>query len=232
MYFGLSEDQLMLQDSVGRYLEGASELEEVRKFVDGDGALAETLHKGLDELGVPFVLLPEAQGGLGMGVLEAALISETLGRHVSRPRPSPPLMAWRLSACAKRVMKIGCRKLRQAGRAWVSASPKQLAGAMMPVSPLQAIRFRAAPVLLWGQMARRIFCSQPVTSLVVVERGAKGVSETELTTIDRTRTVLTLDLDNVAASVVAGNNHAEAQRKMIDAGRVFCWPLTRWVRRR
>ena len=75
MYFGLSEDQLMLQDSVGRYLEGASELEEVRKFVDGEGALAETLHKGLEELGVPFVLLPEPQGGLGMGVLEAALIS-------------------------------------------------------------------------------------------------------------------------------------------------------------
>ena len=83
MYFGLSEDQLMLQDSVGRYLEGASELEEVRKFVDGEGALAETLHKGLEELGVPFVLFPEAQDGLGMGVLEAALISETLGRHVS-----------------------------------------------------------------------------------------------------------------------------------------------------
>ena len=56
---------------------------------------------------------------------------------------------------------------------------------------------------------------------MVVERGAKGVSETELTTIDRTRTVLTLDLDKAAASVVAGNNHAEAQRKMIDAGRVL-----------
>ena len=56
---------------------------------------------------------------------------------------------------------------------------------------------------------------------LVVERGAKGVSETELTTIDRTRTVLTLDLDNAAASVVAGNNHAEAQCKMIDAGRVL-----------
>ena len=67
MYFGLSEDQLMLQDSVGRYLEGASELEEVRKFVDGEGALAETLHKGLEELGVPFVWLPEAQGGLAWG---------------------------------------------------------------------------------------------------------------------------------------------------------------------
>ena len=35
------------------------------------------------ELGAPFVLLPEAQGGLGLGVLEAALIQEQLGRHVA-----------------------------------------------------------------------------------------------------------------------------------------------------
>ena len=32
---------------------------------------------------------------------------------------------------------------------------------------------------------------------------------------------MTLDLDNAAASKVAGNNHAQAQRKMIDAGRVL-----------
>ena len=39
MYFGLNEDQTMLQDSVRRYLEGASELEAVRGFADGDTGL-------------------------------------------------------------------------------------------------------------------------------------------------------------------------------------------------
>ena len=220
MYFGLSEDQLMLQDSVGRYLEGASELEEVRKFVDGEGALAETLHKGLEELGVPFVLLPEAQGGLGMGVLEAALISETLGRHVS---PSAFTAAYGMAV-------IG---LREAGdEDWLS----QIASgsARMGVGLTEAIGGRDDAGLavsgetvsgrasfVMGADGATHFLLTTGDQLVVVERGAKGVSETELTTIDRTRTVLTLDLDNAAASVVAGNNHAEAQRKMIDAGRVL-----------
>jgi alkylation response protein AidB-like acyl-CoA dehydrogenase len=220
MYFGLSEDQLMLQDSVGRYLEGASELEAVRKFVDGDGALAETLHQGLEELGVPFVLLPEAQGGLGMGVLEAALISEALGRHVA---PSAFTAAYGMAV-------IG---LREAGdEDWLS----QIAAgsARMGVGLTEAIGGRDDAGLtvsgdsvsgrasfVVGADGATHFLLTTGDQLLVVERGAQGVSETELTTIDRTRTVLTLDLDNAPVSVVAGNNHAEAQRKMIDAGRVL-----------
>jgi alkylation response protein AidB-like acyl-CoA dehydrogenase len=83
MYFGLSEDQIMLQDSVRRFLETQSDLEHVRVYAEGDDALAGQLQQGLMELGVPLVLIPEAQGGLGMGVLEAALIQEMLGRFVT-----------------------------------------------------------------------------------------------------------------------------------------------------
>ncbi|MEE3059914.1 MAG: acyl-CoA dehydrogenase family protein, partial [Pseudomonadota bacterium] len=83
MYFGLSEDQIMLQDSVRRFLEAQSELEHVRVYAEGDDALAGQLQNGLMDLGVPLVLIPEAQGGLGMGVLEAALIQEMLGRFVT-----------------------------------------------------------------------------------------------------------------------------------------------------
>ena len=61
MYFGLSEDQIMLQDSVRRFLEAQSELEHVRVYAEGDDALAGQLQNGLMELGVPLVLIPEAQ---------------------------------------------------------------------------------------------------------------------------------------------------------------------------
>ena len=94
MYFGLSEDQIMLQDSVRRFLETQSELEHVRVYAEGDDALAGQLQNGLMELGVPLVLIPQAQGGLGMGVLEAALIQEMLGRFVTPSAPHRP-MAWR-----------------------------------------------------------------------------------------------------------------------------------------
>jgi len=220
MYFGLSEDQIMLQDSVGRYLEGASELEAVRNFADGDAALADTLQAGLEELGVPFVLMPEAHGGLGMGVLEAALISEALGRHVS---PSSFVAAHGMAI-------IG---LREAGDdEWLSQIA--MGSARMAVGMTEAIGGReGAGLVLSGEnvsgRASFVMGADGAThfllttgdKLVVVERSAAGVSETALTTIDKTRNVVTLDLDGAAASVVAGNNHAEAQRKMIDAGRVL-----------
>ena len=220
MYFGLSEDQTMLQDSVGRFLEGASELEDVRKFVDGDSALAETLHKGLEELGVPFVLLPEAQGGLGKGVLEAALISEALGRHVS---PSAFTAAYGMAV-------IG---LREAGdEDWLSQIA--MGSARMAVGMTEAIGGRenagltvsgdkvsGRATFIIGADGATHFLLTSGDQMIVVERGAAGVSETELTTIDRTRNLVTLDLDNAPVAIVAGNNHAEAQRKMIDAGRVL-----------
>ena len=83
MYFGLSEDQIMLQDFRAPVSGNQSELEHVRVYAEGDDALAGQLQNGLLELGVPLVLIPEAQGGLGMGVLEAALIQEMLGRFVT-----------------------------------------------------------------------------------------------------------------------------------------------------
>jgi alkylation response protein AidB-like acyl-CoA dehydrogenase len=220
MYFGLSEDQIMLQDSVGRYLEGASELEAVRKFAEGDATLADTLHSGLEELGVPFVLLPEANGGLGMGVLEAALISEALGRHVS---PSAFAVAYGMAV-------VG---LREAGDDdWLSQIA--MGSARFGVGMTEAIGGRedagltvsgdtvsGRATFVIGADGATHFLLTTGEQLLVVERGAAGVSETALTTIDKTRNALTLDLDKAAVHIIAGNNHAEAQRKMIDAGRVL-----------
>ena len=82
MYFGLSEDQIMLQDSVRRFLETQSSLSmcasmpkamtrwpPVTKRVVGIGRAVGS-HTG-------------SASGLGMGVLEAALIQEMLGRFVT-----------------------------------------------------------------------------------------------------------------------------------------------------
>src|SRR5579862_5597447 len=65
MDFGLSDDQKMMQESVGRTLERAVPLDAVRK-----GASA---FEALKELGVPGILIPEADGGLGLTLLDAAM---------------------------------------------------------------------------------------------------------------------------------------------------------------
>ena len=84
MRFGLSEDQTLLDATVRRLLADEVPLDAVRAYADGgeDHALWRTLC----ELGLGGLLVPESAGGLGLGVLDAAVIAEALGHHVT---PAP-----------------------------------------------------------------------------------------------------------------------------------------------
>ena len=84
MQFGLSEEQVLLQDNVKRFLTDNVPLERVRKYSE-DGSDAD-IWQGLTELGIPALLIPEEQGGLGMTPMDAAIVAESLGYHVV---PSP-----------------------------------------------------------------------------------------------------------------------------------------------
>jgi alkylation response protein AidB-like acyl-CoA dehydrogenase len=86
MRFALSEDQRLLQDSVAKALAALSPLERVRGFADEGQTTAPDIWAGLADLGLPGLLIPEAHGGLGLGMLEAALAAEALGAAVA---PTP-----------------------------------------------------------------------------------------------------------------------------------------------
>jgi alkylation response protein AidB-like acyl-CoA dehydrogenase len=83
MRFALSEDQKMLQESLTRTLAGTSPLERVRKFTDDPKDTAADVWAALSDFGLPGIAVPEAHGGLGLGLLEAALASEALGAAVA-----------------------------------------------------------------------------------------------------------------------------------------------------
>ena len=83
MDFSLTPDQRMMQDSLSRTLADASALDRVRRFA---GDLTDTggdVWKAVAEFGLPGIVIPEAFGGLGLGLLDAALASEALGRAVA-----------------------------------------------------------------------------------------------------------------------------------------------------
>lgn len=86
MRFALSEDQKLLQDSIAKALAELSPLERVRRFADADERTAPDIWAGLADLGLPGLMIPEAHGGLGLGLLEAALAAEALGAAVA---PAP-----------------------------------------------------------------------------------------------------------------------------------------------
>ena len=88
MEFALSADQRQFQDSLERTLDRLCPLDRVRKFADTKEPVARDVWRGLAELGVAAVLIPEEHGGLGLTLLDAALIAEALGRFAA---PSPYL---------------------------------------------------------------------------------------------------------------------------------------------
>jgi alkylation response protein AidB-like acyl-CoA dehydrogenase len=85
----LTDDQRMLQDSVAPFMaeQGAirTQLRHWRDIGCKDG-FGHGLWKQFAELGLTGVLIPEANGGAGLGQVEAGLVLEEIGRNLT---PSP-----------------------------------------------------------------------------------------------------------------------------------------------
>jgi len=86
MDFGLSEDQLLLKDTVRRFLAERCPTTRVRQLMEGDGRGEKDLWKELAELGVAGVIVPAAHGGLERELLDLALVAEELG-YAATPGP-------------------------------------------------------------------------------------------------------------------------------------------------
>ena len=79
MDFRFTDDQLTLAESVRDYLAGTHGPDVLRRL-DQDGNRDPAIWQGLVEMGLTGLLVPEASGGLGMGLVEAALIAAECGR--------------------------------------------------------------------------------------------------------------------------------------------------------
>src|SRR4051812_19429293 len=80
-----SDEQQQLRESVRTVLERECTPALVRDVVE-KGATADKLWARMVELGWPALTVPEDDGGLGLGFVELAVVSEELGRTVA---PTP-----------------------------------------------------------------------------------------------------------------------------------------------
>ena len=79
MDFRFTDDQLTLAEGVRDYLSGTHGPEVLRRL-DEHGNRDPAIWQGLVDMGLTGLCVPEAQGGLGMGLTEAALIAAECGR--------------------------------------------------------------------------------------------------------------------------------------------------------
>ncbi|WP_417517386.1 acyl-CoA dehydrogenase family protein [Minwuia sp.] len=226
MEFGLSEDQRLLQDQVGKFLEGASALDDVRQVADGDAGATEALNSAWVEMGLAGIMVPVAHGGSGLALLDAALVQEMLGYHVT-PAGFMANAALAVTALVEAgstaqqadwLAQIATGDVRFGIAISEAAAAREKAGVASGASGLQG---KALFALDTGEATHFIVADRDC-GLHVVPRDADGLTVNRLTTIDRTRTVAELTFDNVRADALNGGNDASAAiTAMIATGRTL-----------
>ena len=221
MDFSLSEEQELLQETVRGFVAKECPPRTVRAIFDGERQAVPSLWKGLAEIGVSGLVVPERHGGAGLELLDLALVAEELGRGVV-PVPflghalatlalvrggSPEQQArWlpRLAAGEARATVA----LAEGERGWLpEAWSTELAGGRVRGRKAWVPEAEGAELFVVGCRGG---------ALALVEAGA-AVRATPEPTLDRGRPLATLDLESAAAEPLVAPDAA----RLVDAGSVL-----------
>lgn len=105
MDFDFTEDQDSLRDAVGRWVEKGFGFERRHALAKAGGA-TRAVYGELAELGLAGLVIPEADGGMGMGAVEVMVVAEELGRGiVNAPYAYAAVMAPALLAGAPAALR-------------------------------------------------------------------------------------------------------------------------------
>src|SRR5262245_46420700 len=96
MNFELSEDQQLLRENFARYLDENSSMSRLRAAQPS--GFDPALWSGLAELGAFSLRVPEDAGGVGLGLLDAAVFMEEVGRTLASGPIAETLVVARLLA--------------------------------------------------------------------------------------------------------------------------------------
>src|SRR5438270_9777607 len=86
MDFELSDDQVALRDGARELLDSLASPERVRAHTTSGAPFDAALWRAMVEQGWLGIEVPEERGGVGLGAVEVAVLSEELGRHAA---PAP-----------------------------------------------------------------------------------------------------------------------------------------------
>jgi alkylation response protein AidB-like acyl-CoA dehydrogenase len=223
MEFGLSSEQVLLQDSVGQWLAAHAPLARVRRCADAGDGRASDLVAGLAELGVFGALIPESHGGVGLAPLDACLLAEMLGRHVT-PAPfaaSAAMVPTALLRAGSPGQQAQWLPAIAAGRQVVGAAFSEAAGARAGAGVTATdgrLSGRALHVLDWQADAWLVADREGGMHLVAAD--APGLTSRALETVDRTRPIGELLFDRTPAEALPGSGPA-AVALVLDVGRLM-----------
>ena len=223
MDFDLSDEQELLQDTVRQFAGNECRPQRVRAIFDGDAGHDPDLWKGLVELGLGAIAVPDEFGGAGLELLDAALVAEALG---GAALPGPFLghslaglaILWGGTDMQKKTWlpklasgeALGTVAFAEADDRW-EPGDWSLAGGSTLSGVKSAVPFAThADVFVVGTAGG---------GLALVERAARGVSAEDLSGVDRTRRLGELRLEGATAEALP--NRPSCSARVRDAGLVL-----------
>ena len=226
MYFGLSEDQIFFQDNIKKFLEENSSVDILRKIAADDRTFAKDIHDGIVNLGINGLLVPEEFGGLGLDILFAAAISESLGYGAGA---TPFIGSYVMAPIA--IIDGGSDKQKQNYLTKVASNEVKFGvgfSALTGARDDSEIQIKGNKIsgrslfVLDYEYATHFLISDINGCIGIIDAQANGIDLVELKTIDRTRNVCELILKNVDFEILEQTiNSINTAEKVIDAGRIM-----------
>jgi alkylation response protein AidB-like acyl-CoA dehydrogenase len=229
--FGFSQEQELLRQTARTFLEKECPSGFVRRMMDDETGTTDEFWQKLAELGWLGLVTPEADGGMGLGLVDLTVVLEEMGRAVM-PGPffSTVLLgglairdagseaqrkAW-LPRIAAGEARVTLALLEESAR-WdaagveLPAKPGKNGGFVLSGTKLFVLDGRSADLLIVAARTARATKDDPGygVSLFLVPVDRKGVQTTLLPTMDQTRKLaeVTLARVEVGADALLGPLH-------------------------
>jgi alkylation response protein AidB-like acyl-CoA dehydrogenase len=239
MDFGLSDVQRELKTSARDFLKNEAPTSLVRQLMAQEDGMPRELHRKMAELGWMGLIVPENFGGLGLGMLDMAVLLEEAGYAAL---PGPLLFSSALSASALRLGGSDAAKEKwltriASGDAIGTIAIVEHDDSLNPADLKTTARRSGASYVLNGtklfvpyaHCADFIVVAAKVepaadpngVALFLVERAADGVEVRMLKSVDQTRRFGELKLGSVTVSADARlDSDGELFEKVLDIGAV------------
>lgn len=220
MNFDLSDEQYALQEAVERTLQAELEPTRLLEIFDSDDGHDTGFWQTLASQGVLGIAIPEQYGGIGLKILDAALVAEVLGYHAA----PGPFLGHMLATLAITAGGTGDQKERwlprlaagesiatiafgEADSAWQPDDWRLVRGETLSGSKSNVLYAEQADLLVVGVAGGE---------LMLVEKPGEGMEIESLPCIDGTRRIAHMTLRGVPATPLDCS-----ARRIFDAGLVL-----------
>ena len=223
MDFGLSEEQVLLQDTLRRLLSERAATDWLRETL-ADGPVHDaTLWQSLAEMGLTALLVPEEHGGLGLGMLDAALVQEALGAFAA------PVAFTETAILAPLAITLAGTAAQQ--EQWLPSIADGSLQVAVGLGGAAGSRDDAGVSVVDGKLSGRLLfvpgapqaslliCSSEAGELYAVERDVAGIEWQALRSVDDSRCLWEVNLNSVAAQLLPAGDE-DALSLLHAAGRI------------